>query len=108
MTISAWLFLAAIILEVVLVVVDLIVWRVYSNSMTELKREVQVYKAGYLTEKDSVQYLSTYVGKLSGMIHNHDIRLEAHRDQIDVHAKQIDNLDNYLLYQKKGENQCQH
>jgi hypothetical protein len=39
MQIEALLFLAAMVINVALIVMDLAVWRVYSNSMAELKRE---------------------------------------------------------------------
>lgn len=72
MQIEAWLFLSAIILEVILIVVDLIVWRVYSNSMAELKKEVQVYKSAYITTKDRVEQLACRLNVQSHILHVHD------------------------------------
>lgn len=83
MQIEAWLFLAAIILEVVLVVVDLIVWRVYSNSMANLKEVVLVYKTAYLATRDSVKYLYDDIKRHSAMIKDLGLILDMQDKQID-------------------------
>ena len=63
MTISAWLFLAAIVLEVVLVVIDLVVWKAYSKEVSELKREVLTYKTAFLKAKNYIDLIYECVVK---------------------------------------------
>lgn len=83
MTISAWLFLSAIVLEVILVVVDLIVWRVYSNSMANLKEDVLVYKTAYLATRDSVKYLYDDIKRHNSMLKDLGLILDMQDKQID-------------------------